>query len=346
LTAITSVACEGRSDEAATGTGSRPATTSPGTTTDHEGSVATRDETADVFGRIPEIVRVVQPSVVAVLTDVGQGSGVVWSEDGIVVTNQHVVAGSTEVAVAFADGRRAPATIVASDALTDLAVVRAERTALPPIHIAEGLPEVGELAVAIGTPLGLENTVTAGIVSGLQRSLPNAASLSPALIDLIQTDAAISPGNSGGALVNGDGQLIGINVAHIPPEARAVSIGFAIPAPTVVDTVEELLEDGTASHAYLGVVPTQLTPEIAAQLGTEVDAGVVVTEVVPGSPAAESGVQPGDLVIEMDGQEVPTVERLLAILRSLEPGDRLEVAVQRRDETQTVQVTLDEREGP
>jgi serine protease DegQ len=170
--------------------------------------------------------------------------------------------------------------------------------------------------------------------------------LSPALIDLIQTDAAISPGNSGGALVNGDGQLIGINVAHIPPEARAVSIGFAIPAPTVVDAVEKLLEAGTASHAYLGVLPTQLTPEIAAQLGTEVDASVVVTEVVPGSPAAESGLQPGDLVTELDGQEVPTVERLLAILRSLEPGDRLEVTVQRRDEQRTVQVTLDEREGP
>ncbi len=187
---------------------------------------AGRTEAEGLFARIPEVVRKVEPSVVAVLTDAGEGSGVIWRDK--IITNRHVVADARRIEVAFADGKRSGARVVGADPVTDLAVLETDRKDLPGVTFASRLPEVGELAVAIGNPLGFENTVTAGIVSGLQRSIPGSAAQSQALVDLIQTDAAISPGNSGGALVSGNGDVIGMNVAYIPPQARAVSIGFAI----------------------------------------------------------------------------------------------------------------------
>ena len=298
---------------------------------------------AGVFGSIPEIVRRVEPSVVAVLTDAGEGSGVVWEPAGKVVTNRHVVAGATRIELAFADGKRSGARVLATDAVTDLAVLEADRKGLPVVPFADTLPVVGELAVAIGNPLGFENTVTAGIVSGLQRSIPGSATQSQALVDLIQTDAAISPGNSGGALVSADGEVIGINVAYIPPQARAVSIGFAIPAPTVRDVVTELLRDGKATHPFFGVRPAPLTPEIRRQLDVEPNAGVVVLAVVPGGPAAEAGIAPGDVIVEVEDRPVDGVEAFLGVLRRGEPGHELDVKVVRADEERTITVRLGER---
>lgn len=296
-----------------------------------------------VFGRIPEIVREVEPSVVAVLTDRGEGSGVVWDSDGTIVTNEHVVAGAGAIEVSFADGQRAPAAVVATDPLTDLAVLRAERRGLPAAVFATQLPEVGELAVAIGNPLGFENTVTAGIVSGLHRSIPGSAQRTQALVDLIQTDAPISPGNSGGALVDAEAQVIGISVAFIPPEARAVSIGFAIPSPTVIDVVAQLLDDGTVSHAFFGILPAPLTDQIARRLGVEADAGVVVLEVVAGGPAAAAGLASGDVIVALDGEEVATVEQFLAQVRDGEPGQRVTVTFVRAGEEREVAVVLTDR---
>ena len=295
------------------------------------------------FDRIPDIVDDVQPSVVAVQSGGGEGSGVVWDEDGTIVTNHHVVAGGREFTVVFADGQRSDAELVASDPLTDLAVLRAERRDLPPAEFASDLPQVGELAIAIGNPLGFENTVTAGIVSGLHRSIPGSAASSQSLIDLVQTDAAISPGNSGGALVDGRGQVIGINVAYIPPSARAVSIGFAIPSATVTDVVEQLLDDGTVSHAFFGIQPTGLTPQIAQRLGAEIDAGVVVLGVVDGGPAAAAGIEEGDILIALDGEEIRSVEEFLAALRGTEPGDEIDVTLVRGGDQQEVTVTLTDR---
>jgi serine protease DegQ len=297
----------------------------------------------DVFGQIPDIVRRVEPSVVAVLTNIGEGSGVVWREDGLVVTNHHVVAGTSSVELAFADGKRGPAQVLATDELTDLALLRSERRDLPVATFASGLPIVGELAIAIGNPLGFENTVTAGVVSGLHREIPGIAAQAPGLVDLIQTDAAISPGNSGGALVNGDGQVIGINVAHIPPEARAVSIGFAIPSPTVRDVVGQLLETGSVRHPFIGIQMSYLTPEIARLLRVETDTGVLVLEVVPGGPAERAGMRPGDVIVSVNGDSVDTVEAVLGVLRARRPGDRVRVEVIRRGQRQTFEVTLAER---
>ena len=205
-------------------------------------------------GNIPEVVQKVEPSVVTVAHDQGTGSGVIWSKGGVVVTNNHVVRAGDQVVerveVAFFDGRRVPGTVRATDPSTDLAVVQVDRKDLKPATFQRALPQVGELAVAVGSPLGFENTVTAGIISGLHREIPGSAQQGiRSLVDLIQTDAPISPGNSGGALLNGRGQVVGISVAYIPPEQGAVSIGFAIPAATAVDVVGDLLRTGRATHA-------------------------------------------------------------------------------------------------
>jgi serine protease DegQ len=322
-----------------------------GCTDDSDGQQAAEGSTGEaagaseggVFAQIPDLVDRVEPSVVAILTEEGQGSGVVWDGDGAVVTNHHVVTGAAQVEVAFADGQRVDAKVVATDPQTDLAVVRADRSELPAASFADALPRVGELAIAIGNPLGFENTVTAGIISGLGRAIPGAAQEAPALIDLIQTDAAISPGNSGGALVNAEGRVVGINVAYIPPTTGAESLGFAIPAPTVRDVVNQLIDTGRVRHAFFGVRPGRLTPEIARQLDVEQDRGVVVLEVTPGSPAASAAIEPGDVLLRAGDRELQSVEDFLAVLRSRDPGDSLEVTLARGGDEQTVTVRLGER---
>lgn len=302
-------------------------------------------EAAVDFQDIPGIVDGVAPSVVSVLrVDGGEGSGVIWTEDGIIVTNNHVVADAPGVVVGFADGVRVDAEVIATDPRTDLAVLQAERDDLPAATLADGLPEIGELALAIGNPLGFENSVTMGIVSGLGRSIPGAAQQAPALVDLIQTDAAISPGNSGGALVDADGRVIGVNVAYLapnPPGQRgAVSIGFAIPAPTVRSVVEQLLEDGRVEHPFLGVQPITLSAELAQQFGIDRDDGVVVLAVVDGSPAERAGLRPGDLLVALEDETLATAEDLLAALRGRSPGDTVSVTFIREGEETTVEVEL------
>ena len=289
---------------------------------------------------IPTIVANAQPSVVSIIREGGEGSGVVWSEDGVIITNEHVISGVDEVVVAFADGSRAAGEVLASDPLSDLAVIQTERTGLPAAEFATEIPPVGSLAIALGNPLGFENSVTAGIVSGAHRAVPGAAQNAPALVDLIQTDAAISPGNSGGALVGADGRVIGVNVAYIPPAARAVSIGFAIPAPTVVDVVGQLLEDGTAEHAFLGVQPAPITPEIAQQFGIEQTAGALVVDVVPDSPAEAADIEPGDVIVGVGDTPVETVEDLLGALRQLDVGTETVVRLVREGEEIEAEVTL------
>ncbi len=303
-------------------------------------------ESGDTFGRIPAIVKDVGPSVVTVLVDgstgQGEGAGVIWRADGLIVTNNHVVENASAIKVVFASGDRMPATVVGTDPLTDLAVIRVERADLPAADFADGLPEIGQLAVAIGSPLGFEETVSAGIVSGIHRNIPSGGQ-TPALVDLLQTDAAISPGNSGGALVGPDGKVVGINVAYIPPAAQAVSIGFAIPSPTVVDVVPQLIASGKVRHAFLGIRPADLTPELARQFGITVQQGVIVLDVVPGSPSAREGLKPGDVIVALSGRETPTVEDLYAALREHEPGERVTVAIVRDGSDTTRAVTLTSR---
>ena len=299
------------------------------------------------FVNIPDIVAKVDPSVVTVVVaGSGLGSGVVYRSGGIIVTNAHVVDGARQVEVELADGTRVPATVVAGDADTDLAVLRAERENLPPARFQPVQPRVGELVMAMGSPLGFQNSVTAGIVSGLGREIPGtAAQGGRALVDLLQTDAAISPGNSGGALVNGRGEIVGINEAYIPPSAGAVNLGFAIPAATVIDVVDQLLTTGTAVHPYLGVNSTTLTREIAAYLGLAVEDGVLVSGVARSSPAAAAGMRPGDVITDFNGERVRTQEAFLGELRTVKPGQKITVNVQRGEGSEELSVTIGRRPG-
>lgn len=304
------------------------------------------DIRAGVFGEIPRIVREVQPSVVTILAPSlrgeGQGSGVIVRDDGLVVTNAHVVEGARVVRVAFASGDRLPAEVVAADRRVDLALVRVDRDGLPAVRFADAPPTVGELAVAVGNPLGFENSVTAGVVSGLNRSIPSGGA-TPALVDLLQTDAPISPGNSGGALVGADGRLLGVNVAFIPPQARAVSIGFAIPAPRVRAAIDDLLADGDVEEAFLGVILSPLTPQISQQFGIAAQEGAIVLDVERPSPAAAAGVRPGDVIVGVDGRPVEEVEQVLAALRRSDSGDRLALTLLRGDQRREVSVRVEER---
>ncbi len=292
---------------------------------------------------IPRIVADVEPSVVAVLSGNGEGSGVIYRSDGTVVTNYHVIAGSRRLQIQLADGTSLPASVVATDEPTDLAVLRIERDNLPAARFASGLPRVGELAIAIGNPLGLENTVTAGIISGVQRSVPASGPIPAALVDLIQTDAPISPGNSGGALVNSRAEVVGISVAYVPPGLGAVSIGFAIPAPAVVDVVEQLLAGGEVRHAFLGIEYAPITPQIAQRFGLETAEGVLVIGVVPGSPADTAGIAPGDVITRFDDRPLREVSDLLVALRRAQPGQTATLSVLRAGRTRDVGVTLSER---
>ena len=290
--------------------------------------------------QIPDIAARLQPSVVTIFVGQGLGSGVVYTADGLILTNEHVVRGATAVQVGFADGSRVTGTVRATDAVTDLALVQADRTNLPVPTYQTILPRIGDLAVVIGSPLGFENTVTAGIVSGLHREIPGSAAEGQALVELLQTDAAISPGNSGGAVVNGAGEVIGVSEAYIPPSSGAVSLGFAIPAATVVDVAEQLRTNGRAEHAFAGIEQTPITPQIANQLGLPNTDGAVVLSVVRAGPADQAGMRPGDVLTAFDGKPVRTPEDFLAALRPHRPGDVVTATVRRGTQTQQLSLTL------
>ena len=308
-------------------------------------------QSADAFGRIPELVKKAQPSIVTVFsersdaragTGQGVGSGVIYRSDGIILTNHHVVAGASRIEVGLADGSRIPGRVTATDTDTDLAVIRVDRTSLPAAEFQKSLPQVGELAVVLGSPLGFEKTVTAGIVSGLHRSIPGSAAETRSLVDLIQTDAAISPGNSGGAVVDASGHVVGISVAYVPPQQGAVAVGFAIPAATATRVADELLEHGRAQHAYLGLQPAALTPDIARELHVTAG-GVLVYALAPGGPAAKAGIHPGDVLTAVGGQKITSVEELFAKLRQHDPGEGVSISYLRDGQTQTAQAQVTDR---
>ena len=287
--------------------------------------------TGDNLDLIPSLVERLEPSIVSVLVQTSQGgaqgSGVVWDgSQGLIVTNNHVVEGAQDVQVQLAAGDEIPAEVVATDPNTDLAVIRVERTDLPTAEFASELPRVGELAVALGNPLGFENTVTAGIVSAVHRNLDQ----SGPYIDLIQTDAPISPGNSGGALVNADGQVIGINSAGIPSTSNANSLGFAIPSPTVRSIVGQLVQGGQAGLAFLGV-------------SSEDNDGVRVTSVTAGSADEAAGVENGYVIAGVDGTEIGSTDELVSELRSRAPGDEVTLTVVRNGEQLELHATLGNR---
>lgn len=293
---------------------------------------------------IPEIVKNVEPSVVTIRTPDGLGSGVVYKGDGTIVTDAHVVKDQRQqpfktVRVQFADGSQADATVVGVDNPTDVAVIKAARTGLPAATFATAEPEVGSLVVVIGSPLGFDETVTSGIVSCLHRNMPPSQD-SPAALDLLQTDAPISPGNSGGAVVGQDGKVIGLSEAYLPPSTGAVAIGFVTPARSVTDVADQLLQNGTVNHAQLGVVPRDLTPQIAQQFQLSATQGALVVEVSARGPAAQAGIAVGDIITSFAGTKITSSLDLLGALRQHEPGQTVDVTIQRGPDAKTTRVTL------
>jgi serine protease DegQ len=327
--ALVAPACQGDDDSSGEPTTARTVTVSTG------GS-------GDTFEPVPQIVDQVQPSVVSVVTEQGQGSGVVFDADqGFVITNDHVAGNAGPLEIVLASGETVPARLRASTDRFDIAVLDVDRENLEAATFATELPRVGSLAIAMGNPAGFENSVTAGIVSGLNREIP-AGGQTPALVDLIQTDAAISPGNSGGALVDRDGRVIGINVAYLPPQQGAVSLGFAIPAPIAMNVARQLIETGEVEFAYLGIEPVQVTPQLGEAFDLGTGTGVLVQAVVPRGPADRAGVQARDVIVQMDDRKIELVEDVFAELRDHKPGEKVTVTVVRGGDSRDVDVTLGE----
>ena len=310
----------------------------------------------------PGVVQVTSTSVVTENPFFGPqsasslGSGFVVDVDGYIVTNYHVIENAQEIEVNFSGDDRVPAKIVGSDPSTDLAVLKidAQSRALTPLPLGNSDDvHVGDAVVAIGNPFGLERSVTAGIVSALQRDItaPNGYTIDK----VIQTDAPINQGNSGGPLLNARGEVIGVNSQIETETGGNVGIGFAVPVNTVKEVVSQIKESGKVEHAYLGVQMQEVTPELAETVNVPVDEGVMIVGVVEGSPADQAGLQGGeqqvivggrsyvlggDIVVRADDETVTSADDLRRIIMEKAPGDSMTLDIHRGQSQRTIDVTL------
>ncbi|HVE71977.1 MAG TPA: trypsin-like peptidase domain-containing protein [Thermoanaerobaculia bacterium] len=284
---------------------------------------------------IIRVARTATPTVVSVSRRGGSGSGVIVRPNGIIITNAHVVGSARNVEVRTADGRTFNGTVLGTDTDVDTAIVRIAATNLPAAPLADSdRLEVGQLAIAIGNPLGLERTVTRGVVSAINRD-PRGVDIAAGLI---QTDAAINPGNSGGPLLDSSGRVIGINTAIL---AGATGLGFAIPINVAVDVMEQIVATGRVSRAYLGVGTRDITPEIARYFRLPIEEGVVVLQV--SGPAARAGIAVEDFIVSIDNQKVESTTGMQRILRTKRPNDTVSVEIVRGTTRRRVNVRLGER---
>ncbi|MBN2482157.1 MAG: Do family serine endopeptidase [Bacteroidales bacterium] len=275
----------------------------------------------------------------------GSGSGVIISEDGFIVTNNHVIEGADGLEVILDDNRVFEAKVIGTDRYTDLALLQIEETGLPVIPFANSDDvEVGEWVLAVGNPYQLNSTVTAGIVSAKGRSIGILQDRS-AIESFIQTDAAINPGNSGGALVNMQGGLIGINTAIASPTGAYAGYGFAVPSNIVLKVIEDLIEYGTVQRGYLGITIRSVDGKLAEEMKLDVTRGVYVDSIADNSSAGEAGVKAGDVILEVDGQEVKNNAELLGIIGRKRPGDKVTLKVGRNGKELDFNVTLRSQEG-
>jgi putative serine protease PepD len=340
-----------------------PAVSSPVSQSDRTTSevVSTPDSDAPA-GSVEEVAATVLPSVVKLdvsgaadeltdTTEAGSGSGIILSSDGQILTNAHVaeLAGEDgEITVSFNDGTKASARVLGTDPLTDTAVLQADDVSgLTPATIGKsGNLDVGEQVVAIGSPFGLESTVTSGIVSALDRPVDvgSDGQGNSTTYPAIQTDAAINPGNSGGPLVDMDGNVVGINSSIrtasngvMQEESGSIGLGFAIPIDAVLPIVEQLAAGETPTHARLGITVT----DVADASGAEVVEGALIEEISDGSAAGSAGLQDGDVITKIDDRMISSADGLVATIRSYRPGDDVEVTYVRDGESATTTLTLD-----
>jgi S1-C subfamily serine protease len=338
------------------------------TSTSTHSTGSTSIDVAAIYRRsAPGVVQITSTSQGAPSTDVfgnpvpgasqrALGSGFVIDKDGHVVTNYHVVQGADSIDVRFSNQETVSAKVVGTDPSTDLAVLKVDvdAKALTPLTLADSdAVQVGDPVVAIGNPFGLERTVTAGIVSALQRHIqsPNGFQID----QVIQTDAAINHGNSGGPLLNANGDVIGVNAQIESESGGNVGIGFAIPIDTVKDVASQLIKEGKVEHAYLGIDMVPINSDVAANFRVPVDKGVLIQHVQPGSPAAKAGLRGGttqvvyagttywlggDVITKADGQPIETTDQLASVVTSKQPGDSLDLEVHRGQETLSVTVEL------
>ena len=258
----------------------------------------------------------------------GLGSGVILSPDGYILTNNHVVESADEIEVTLTDSRRARAQIIGTDPDTDLAVLKIEMDKLPVIVLGNSDQlAVGDQVLAIGNPFGVGQTVTSGIVSALGRTQLGINTFE----NFIQTDAAINPGNSGGALVDVSGNLMGINTAIYSRSGGSMGIGFAIPVSTARLVLDGIVKDGQVTRGWIGVEPNELSPELAETFGVKATEGVIITGVLQDGPAAQAGMRPGDVIVQVEGKKVGNVSELLSAVAALKPGISTTFQVQRGD---------------
>ncbi|MEO8306133.1 MAG: trypsin-like peptidase domain-containing protein [Betaproteobacteria bacterium] len=268
------------------------------------------------------------------------GSGVIVSPEGYVLTNNHVVEGADDIQLLLADGRRLQARVRGTDPESDLAVLKADGENFPFITLGSiDHVQVGDFVLAIGNPFGFGNTVTFGIVSALGRNHLGINRFE----DFIQTDAAINPGNSGGALVDTAGNLIGINSTIFSQSGGSLGIGFAIPVSLAKSVLEQIIKDGTVTRGWLGIEPQELNAEIARAVSLDTAAGVLIRGVVKNGPAERAGIQPRDVVLELDGKATRDTPALLARIAELPPGRAVKVKVWRDRKAQEVDVTVGRR---
>lgn len=308
-------------------------------------------------GSVIDVARRVKPSVVNIQTEQksvgtgnqevdGVGSGIIVRSDGYIITNEHVVAHAKKIIVSV-KGNKEKAKVIGSDKETDVAVIKIEENNLPVPKFASDSLVVGELAVAIGSPFGFQRSVTAGVISALDRSVTvNDDFVAPRTYsDLIQTDAAINPGNSGGALSNKDGEVIGMNSLIYSNTGVSQGVGFAIPIDKAQKAATEIMEKGDVSHPFLGVLGKNVDESIAQEEELPTETGVMVKKVMSGSPAEKSGIDQGDVIVKVNNKKISTLEDLINAVESYSVGTRVNVELIRNGKKQAIPVQLEEKRG-
>jgi putative serine protease PepD len=311
-------------------------------------------------GGVTPIAKKVTPSIVNIDVQVtaqqtpffttgqqtGTGSGVIYTADGYIITNNHVVADAQTITVSLASGQELKAKVVGTDPENDIAVVKIDKTGLPAITVGDSDNlQVGQLVVAVGSPLGFEQTVTAGIISALHRNVTagDGSGQASTLTDLIQTDAPINPGNSGGALCDANASLIGINAVIASQSGGSEGIGFAIPIDTARKVADDLIAGRSVSHPYIGIGGQTISADIASQYGLPVAEGAYISQVVSGSPADKAGIKSGDIVVGADGQQVKSMDELIAAIRKKSIGSKISLTFYQNGGKKTADVTVTEK---